>query len=338
MRHVRHALVAFVVVSIGCANGGGDAVPAADAGRDAADGSADSGAIQGDGGSIFPVDDPTEDAAPPSCNAAAPTAWSTPTALTEVTGVAKTEPAVDPYVLPNGLALVFAAPGPSGKLRPHFVTRANRGVPFSGGAQIAGFDGAEWDGVDIGQPTAVSVEEMLFTTPINMGDLWVATAASGTIASKRYGETFINTGDFEGMPTLTADRERMIFARAVSGHYELFEATRLSTAPGTPWVGVSPLTSINNASYSVACPALSPDGLTLYFTSNAEAPGTLQTTIFVTQRTSRTTAFGTPTAVPALSAPGKLNCPRSITADGCELYLSNDSSGKTQAYAARRSM
>lgn len=339
---VRRTLAPWIAVLMGCANGGGDAAPATDAGRDAADArtDADNDIGQPDGNSIFPTEDATEDAPPPSCNGAALTAWSAPLPLSGVTGVVKTAAVTDPYVLPNGLALVFAAADASGKLRPHYVTRASRATPFSGGALIPGFEGTEWSGIDIGQPAAVRVDEMLFTTPINNGDIWVATrpGSTGTVLANRYTEPFINTADTDGSPTITADGERMVFARATGGHYELYEATRLTTSPGSPWVGVSALTSINNASYSVACPALSPDGLTLYFTTNAEAPGTLATTIFVTQRTSRTTAFGTPTPVPALTMSGKLNCPRSVTGDGCELYLSNNSTGTLSAYVARRTM
>lgn len=42
--------------------------------------------------------------------------------------------------------------------------------------------------------------------------------------------------------------------------------------------------------------------------------------------------------VAALTVSGKFNCPRSVTADGCEMYLSNESSGKLTAYSAKRSM
>lgn len=332
---VRRSIVVLSFCISGCATGGAEDAPTSDAGAEVnadASGSGD--------GSLFPMDDAADDAPLPSCNGAPLTAWQAPTPL-GVTGVVTSATVVDPYVLPDGLALLFASADASGKSRLHFATRANRSAPFVSGALIPGFEGADWAAIDVGQPTAVGPDEMVFTTPANNGDLWVATrpGGSGSVTSRRYTETFINTADVEGTPTLTADGERMIFARAGSGTpYGLYEATRLTTTPGSAWIGVSALTSLNNASYSVACPALSPDGLTLYFATNSEAPTSASTQVFVTQRTSRTTAFGTPVAVPALSVPGKLNCPRSITADGCELYLSNDSTGTFRAYSAKRAM
>ena len=334
---------AFFVAS-GCAGGGGDDTPTApDVGAESIDAGGD------DADALFPVDDgatidsasgdDTFDAAPIDCNAMPVTAWTTPVPSTDLVGVAGT-PALDPYVLPDGLTILFSAANASGKSRIHVATRASRTDPFSGVALLDGFDDATFGTVDVEQPAAVGLEEIVFAAPPGVEDLWVATraAASGPVTTRHYTEAFLDTSGIEASPTLSADGARMIFSRggASGGSYSLYEATRLTTSPGSDWVGVSALSSLNDPAYSVACPALSPDGLTLFYASDATAPGTTSTTVFVAQRTSVTTAFGSGTPVAALTAAGKFNCPRSITADGCELYLTTDADGAFSAHVARR--
>jgi hypothetical protein len=274
-----------------------------------------------------------------ACSAAPLTSWAAPVKLDKVAAPGGGTPgAVDPAVSPDGLQLFFTTTDPGH--RAFVVTRALRSDTFAGGALLEGLDSVTGS---INQPTPGSgLREVLFAVE---GDLWVGTrgTTSGPVKPIKYPPGDLNTADDEGYPTMSAGSElRLIFARTkAGGHTRLYEATRSDPSPGGGFGSVTDLAALNSADYDVTCPALSPDGLVLFFaTTEGFDPGdsgaTPQTKVFVTQRAKLDAPFGAPVAVPALTAAGKLNCPRSITDDRCEIFLGSDRDGKLTGYVAKR--
>ena len=272
--------------------------------------------------------------APPSCNERAPTAWSAPKKLDALTAPGTSSAPVDPYVLPDGLTLFFTAvDATSTHSRIFFASRAGRADPFAAGTPLAGLE--TLGDKDLKEPALENLRELIFASE---GDLWVATRPSPADAVKptKYPPGDLNTPDAEGAPTVSAHGElRMVFVRTKTGERSrLFEARRSDPSPGGAWSDVTDLTLLNGAGYDLTCPALSPDGLTLFYASNSGEPA--GTSIYVARRPKLDATFNPPEVVKALSVTGKTSCPRAITDDGCEIYLTNDSSGARASYVAAR--
>ena len=278
---------------------------------------------------------PEADATPATCNGASTTSWDVPIRLTDVHGVGTSALTFDPYVLPDGLTLLFTAPDSAGLHRIHFAGRADRGASFTGGSLLAGLDVDAFKSAGLDQPAADRLEEVLFTGPMQGGDLWVGTRASaaGPVTPRHYELAALNTIDAEGAPSLSADGKAMVFTRRASGaRSKLFEARRDDATPGTDWTTVLEL-ALNDPSFDVGCPALTGDGLTLVFSANDGGGGS--STAYVAQRPSITSPFGLRLPVPALTG-GVTTCPRSISADGCELYFTSDRDVTSTVYVSRR--
>jgi hypothetical protein len=273
--------------------------------------------------------------APPLCSDAKITAWLAPTKLDKVGGPGTKPGVLDPYVVPDGLSLYFVATDTtSGMGRIFFTTRATRTDSFAGGTALAGLEALA--SKSLAQPAVGNPREVIFASE---GDLWVGTrgAPTGPVTADRYAPGDLNTADAEDSPTVSASADlRMVFVRTKSGaRSRLFEAKRSDPSPGGAWSDIAD-SVLSGDAYDLTCPALSPDGLTLFYASNVGETGS--SSVYVARRPKLDATFNPPDPVPALTVKGKINCPRSITADGCELYLSNDSSGSMTSYVARRSL
>jgi hypothetical protein len=101
-----------------------------------------------------------------------------------------------------------------------------------------------------------------------------------------------------------------------------------------PFGALQPLTSLNTSAHEQFA-TLSPDELTIYFSSNRLAPGTAQVDIYVATRTSREEEFGAPVNLAVVNHAGDDRSP-SISADGLELYFHSSRSGDYEIYVSTR--
>lgn len=87
--------------------------------------------------------------------------------------------------------------------------------------------------------------------------------------------TELNTGLWEGSPTITADENYIIFARAdgdLPSDASLWEAHRV----GEDWQAPSELTELDVPGWSEGTPSVSSDGLELYYGANGRKRGVRQ--------------------------------------------------------------
>jgi hypothetical protein len=98
--------------------------------------------------------------------------------------------------------------------------------------------------------------------------------------------------------------------------------------PAKPFNTPVPLDDVNTTSYD-GWPSLSPDELTMYMFSDRGGAGTLGSyDIFVTTRSSITSAFGNPAPVAGINTTGPDECP-TATADGLFIYFNRYAGGVT---------
>jgi Tol biopolymer transport system component len=119
-------------------------------------------------------------------------------------------------------------------------------------------------------------------------------------------------------PAVSADQLTIIFGSGRGGGSHLYGSQRAAiTEPFPPAAAVTELNSTNISDQDRG-PTLSPDGLTVYFSSTRGGP--LQ--LYRATRMSETALWNPPALVPELSAVGDFAGP-GISADGTELFFSH---------------
>lgn len=142
----------------------------------------------------------------------------------------------------------------------------------------------------------------------------------------------LNTAASEDDPSLTGDQLEIVFNSDRAGGVgagDMWTASRPSLTSG--WTGVTNLSTLNTAGDD-ATPALSRDGLTLFWTA-AGSKGMKD--IFMATRPSRTAAWSAAQELTAISTTGDDAGPF-LSADGLELYFASDAPGNDNLYVARR--
>lgn len=138
----------------------------------------------------------------------------------------------------------------------------------------------------------------------------------------------LNTKFHEATPAFTKDGKTMYFTRnnyndgkkgKSSDKVTLLKIYK-ATLEGEKWTNVTEL-PFNNNNYSVAHPALSPDGKILYFAS--DMPGTLGQSDIFKVSINADGSFGTPENLgPKINTPGRESFP--FVSDENELYFASD--------------
>ncbi len=265
--------------------------------------------------------------APPSaqrCKAAALTAWSKPEPL----GVKRTDGSTaleGPAISPDGLTL-FAHGLVNGRWQMFRGERSDVGQSFASLAPLKGL-AFQW-----AHPFAfaLSGEQLYLTTDQGNGDLFEAkgTGTNFVLLPLSGLENLSYAAD--GYASLTADLLRIIW---VHGPANALPALRWAQrgSQAESWVATVPLWE--NLSFSIGCLTLSPDGLALLYATNHDSA------IRVIERPNRDTPFfqaGVAREIPALGTLDAITCPRAITPDGCELYLSSNRAGEQSLWRSRR--
>jgi len=107
---------------------------------------------------------------------------------------------------------------------------------------------------------------------------------------------------------------------------DIYVASRATITEGFGMLSL--LTNVSSDSFSESEPWISPDGLTLVFTTNRDGPDHL----YAATRSSVLTDFGTFAALSGIQTLGANDSAASVTADGNELWFISDRSGGLGGY------
>jgi len=130
---------------------------------------------------------------------------------------------------------------------------------------------------------------------------------------------------------------RAIIAAAVFASLALFPGA--DTAPFTDWSTPVNLGPVVNTPYIDSCVSISKNGLSLFFSSTRQNPGTpANRDLYVTQRASTDAAWGTPVPITALNTTAWESCP-ALSLDEHRLYFTSPRApgcGGQDIWVARR--
>lgn len=141
----------------------------------------------------------------------------------------------------------------------------------------------------------------------------------------------VNQGSVEAAPTMPADGQTLLFTSDRGGGYgdfDLYEATR--STPDAAFGEVMNLGPDVNTAFRDVKPVVSPDGLSLYFSSNQ--PGGLGGfDIYQATRPSRDAPFGNVTNLETINT-AYTDSPGYVSPDGRSFYFSSNRPGGTGAF------
>ncbi len=182
---------------------------------------------------------------------------------------------------------------------------------------------------DAGQPSADAGASGAGATPLeDLGAFGSPTLVAG----------LLGPGETADDPSFTDDRRLLYFNSdrpGGPGGGDIWVAVRAS-APG-PWS--SPMLSSVSTAAEETTPGVSPDGLTLWFSSDREGPGACAAggglDIWVATRATRGDSFGPAVCVDELSGPGDERGP-APSADGSSIVFTRNVAGFGRLFEATR--
>ncbi len=249
---------------------------------------------------------------------------------------------VSPHVSPDGLSLYYLAAQSEGEERPiHKSTRASLDEDFKVGEPMVlwpGFPHA-FDHANVTlDETEIILAVMVGAQPRDVG---VTALDEGVFAPPLPFVGAPNTlGHNEDIATVSEDGSRMIVQRddgpgngLVPTTWTFVELERPAyPAPGTPFgaekgVTISPITDVPG--HVILCPAISPDGLHLFFGSTHPlvlGPDSSEVLrVFSTERATLDGPWESPVEITSLADDDPNydfeTCPTSVTRDGCQLFV-----------------
>ena len=244
-----------------------------------------------------------------------------------LTTLATSSEEANPSISPDELTMYFSSNRVGGQQRAIWMTtRASLTDEFGAPTLVAELDSAQDD-----RDPEISDDGLTIywaSTRQGMENLFYATRASTTVPFVDQGVLSItgNGVTYNMTPAVTPDELTLLYGR--SG-IDLAIATRPNRT--SSFVFDRLLSEVNVAQTDIA-PAISDDGLELYFDSYRTGPDV----IYTTSRASTDDAFGAPTAVTALD-PGALGAGSpELSPDGRRLYFDHTDGTQIDIYVATR--
>lgn len=247
----------------------------------------------------------------------------------------------------DGLTLYYVA---DQTRRLYRAKRASRTDPFLGGQPELW---PNFDDIRVDHPTATAggveilfhywIGEGMMATP---GKRLKYTVAAVNPNDQYSGPENVNglggqDGPNDEIPAISADGRVLLVQRRDGSDIPGFgpgwafrQYKREAPQPGSPWTEHGAVTPENGALNFALCPALSPDGLRLLYTSTSEAVLTMQNVnnvmgVWSTQRTDVNSKFDPPVELAAYGEDGGISCPRAVTDDGCTLLYTRFAYGES---------
>lgn len=292
------------------------------------DGAANDAAGDGDGAS-----------APASCSGTID-AWSAPVPLSLV-GPGGEVHFRDPFVTADGLSLYLAHLDGAG-WRVFRSTRPSRQSGWEVPTELRGFRAPAY-AVPYPSAHARSADEIVAAIASIHTDMGAIVRDGGTWNASLYAE--LQRPDIERVPTVTADGVTLVYVEVNAPRPNdtfriLLQASRGAPTLASPWDGSKNVASAPDGGSSLPegfdWPALTPDGLGLFYVTEAA-----KHRVRYVKRKVRSGSFFVdgvaPVEIADLSAEsGYTSRVRSITDDGCEVYLTSDRGGVEEAWMAKR--
>ncbi len=267
------------------------------------------------------------DAAPgPACDLAKP--FGAPVLDAELSTAQPEEAA---RVSPSGLELFLMREDTVGK-RLYRYTRASTTAPWGNVelqlALVVTPPSAPASGYMTLDPTGLTGNFAVFTP----GNVWqIHQSSRGSVGGAWTAPSPLPgisaAGKTDEQPFLNANGKRLYFMSNRNGAYRIFVTTNTLGSYSTPAL-VGPLHPSEDR-----FPVLSPDELTLYSASYTGAATGMR--VFKSTRATIGGSFAGPVEQTELNT-GSLTVPTSISADGCEIYLSSNRRGGMDIFRARK--
>jgi Tol biopolymer transport system component len=282
-----------------------------------------------------PEDDatsPAADAAPTPCHPTSP--FGTPVLVEGIESDA-TEGGL--RMTPDELTGFFwsTRPGGPGTVNLYVATRPGPTAAFGMVSLLSGIDmaGSQYD-------PSVTADGLTLAFGSDRAssdgtyDLFLATrATTGDDFSDAAPISDLNTSADDQQPYLLPDGSEMYFSSNTSGDSDIYRARRKT---GGGFAAPSAVTELNTAGVADEHPAVSADGLTIFFSSTRPG-GVGNIDVWTATRSSSRASFGTITNVGSVNSTSK-DIPDWISPDGCRLYLHSDrDGGSPHEYVATRS-
>lgn len=192
--------------------------------------------------------------------------WGPITLVAELSAVDITD--TTPEVTYDGLTIFLAsARAPlTGVLDLYVATRASRAQPFGAPVKVTELTTAQREAASASGDGLVMVFE---SNRDGNNDTYLAERPNAGVAfGTPVPVTAINTASSDGNPMLSADGLELFFNSNRTADNELYVSVRASTAD--PFPAPTPITELNAATTDEQDPWISPDGRTLYFTSDRD--------------------------------------------------------------------
>ena len=325
-RPVRAAWVGGVLLALlGCGSFGASTTDAPSMAQDAGDAGAPADAKSVESARSGPCADGLE-------------GWSTPWQLTELVGDDGALHFQDPFVSADGLTL-WANKIVGSEWAVYRGTRASRSEPFKILTKQKGISTPDYSRP---YPSMSSPSELVITIPVGGASLEIGAgtlAPTGDWTVSPYEE--LNRPDADLWSTISADGLVLVYVQrgaSPNNPFEtLYQVERAAPLRSSPWGSKRELSESavgTTLPTGLSYPALMPDGLGLFYTRDG-APG-----LFYAKRTTRSAPFFTAASQPVQVVTfGRLESTtrvRSMTVDGCELYLMSDRDGYDDVYVATK--
>lgn len=322
MRWVRAGLGATLVVGIVAACSSFEAGPAG-----VADASKSDDAANGDADKTLGV-----------CSGRPITSWKQPRRMTELVGDGGEKGFAHPFVMADGLML-WVDRFAGGKYEVFRAKRTSRNASFGVLERVAGLTQESV----APYPSAARAGEVLVMRAGVRADI----AIREELADGGWSSAWIDQRpDNEAWPTISGDGTLAVVlhyeAEPPARFFDVMSVDRARVANGEAWSRLRGLVEEQPdgapalpKGKRIATPALTPDALGLFFN--------IDTRVHFVGRPTRDAPFFTaatePVPIQAVDAPmtaGTTTSVRSMTADGCELYLTSDRDGEDDVYVSER--
>ena len=266
--------------------------------------------------------------------------WSEPERLGLV-GPAGEVQLRDPFVTADGLTLYLGHLDGDG-WRVFRALRTSRSAPWGTPSELPGFRAPSYARPYPSAAVGPGDEVVAAIAGVHT-DMGAIVRDGGAWGATLYEE--LQRTDVEFAPTVTADGTTIVYVEVNAPRPNdqfriLLQSSRGAGSRTSPWSGAKQIADGPDGGSALPpgldSPALTSDGLGLFYVT-IEEPHLVR---YATRKVRASSFFGAaapPQQLPALSAaPGFASRVRSMTEDGCEVYLTSDRGGVEEAWFARR--
>lgn len=262
------------------------------------------------------------DASAETCNPVAP--FGTPVLIAELSDPTVADGTL--RLMPDELSGYFWRNTPAGR-DILLATRPSLTEPFT----VTAVQGLEQGDNELDPTPSSDGTVLVFRRNSPGDDLYVATRMAPDLFGTPVALATLNTGSAEGQGFLPIGIDELYFQSKRSGAGDLYTSVRSGTSFAAPALVTELATAAEEGD-----PVVTPDGLTIYFRTDATAIQ-LGFNIASASRSTADGVFGAPALVPNVNTDSD-DGPSWISSDGCRLYLSSDAAGTNDVYVATRGM